>query len=276
MTTTGTGASHGIFASSPTGAISIVADDISTAGAGAFGVTTTGTGAVSITTGDITTTGNGSTAVVLDRNTTSATVLNLGMVSTSGTNAGGVHLFNGFNSSTGGAITVTAQSITTTGNTVPTGTPPNQHYIVGAASHGIEVLTEGSGANGRVVIDTSVGATPGTLGSVNVSGYKASGIVVSSGTIGSGVPGNPNILVGGGQIDITVGTVNVAGDFGAGITAETTGLGADVNIPRWAPSPLRAQSVQRHRHRGSKATRRPTAFTAGRWAGATSPSSPRT
>ncbi|HVY20925.1 MAG TPA: autotransporter domain-containing protein [Bauldia sp.] len=259
VTTTGTGAAYGIRANSTSGAVTITANDIATKGSGAYGVYATGTGALSVTTGDVTTEGDGahgiqpvtsagnvtvdSTAgkikttgqaargVNIDKLAGTVTV-HAGAVETSGDNSTGIHVYNGTRSgpTAGGAITITANSVVATGKTVPSGTAPNQYYSIGDEADAIDVFNVGAGANGKINIDTSVGATPNTLGTVSASGYKSRGIVAVSGMLQYVGPNVPNTVVGGGAIDIKTGTVTTTGDFGTAISAETYGSGADGKI----------------------------------------------
>jgi fibronectin-binding autotransporter adhesin len=252
VTTGGTGAAHGIIASS-SAQVGIAANDISTAGVGAVGVYVIGTGAggASITAGDITTTGAGAHAIQVNETGTTeidiagtlstigndaravsitktgngaATTVNAGVIETDGDNATGVHIYSGTSFALGGgAITVTANSIHTSGDTVKTG----GHYVIGVNADGIDVYTGGAGVNGRITIDTSVGVTPGTLGSVVVEGRKARGIVAESGLQVDGGIGLPDIMLGGGAIDIIVGDVTTLGEHGTAVSAENFGTGAD-------------------------------------------------
>jgi hypothetical protein len=287
ITTTGTGAAHGIQASSLSGGITVTAGTINTAGNGADGITAsaggaidvsatkivtkgdnaygfnatgTGTNMVKVTVGDVETgtnsTGNPSTGVgahgvnvvstatetglvdiesmvgskitTVGKNArginidrlTGATTVHAGSVETSGANATGIHVYDGNlqGDGTGGPVTITANSVVTHGDTV---TGNSGHYEVSNDADGIEVFNVGSGANGAVTIDTSVGATPGTLGNVSVSGRKSQGIAVTSGRLDGTTP------IGGGPIKITTGTVTTTGDFGTAIDAENHGTGAD-------------------------------------------------
>ncbi len=197
-------------------------------GNGAYGVNATGTGLVdieSIAGSKITTVGKGARGVNVDKLAGAVTV-NVKSIETKGDNAAGIHVYNGTLSGTGtgGAITVTANSVVTTGQTV---VGSSNHYEVGNTTDGIDVFNVGAGANGKISIDTSVGVTPGSLGVVSVSGKKGRGIVAVSGTLQDGGPNNDDIVVGGGAIDITTGTVTTTGDFGTAVNAETYGSGVN-------------------------------------------------
>jgi outer membrane autotransporter protein len=168
----------------------------------------------------IATVGKGARGVNIDK-LTGEVIVNVGTVGTKGENAAGIHVYNGTLSGTGtgGAITITANSVVTTGNTVK---GASNHYEVGASAYGIDVFNIGAGEAGKITIDTSVGVDPDTLGIVSVSGRKATGIAAMSGRLVDG-----NVSAGGGAIDIKTGTVTATGDFGRAIGAETFGSGAD-------------------------------------------------
>ncbi|HWA86128.1 MAG TPA: hypothetical protein VG710_07905, partial [Opitutus sp.] len=201
-------------------------------GVGAHGVnvasTATETGLVdieSMTGSKITTVGKNARGINIDR-LSGATTVHAGSIETSGANATGIHVYDGNlqGDGTGGPVTITAHSIVTHGDTV---TGNSGHYEVGNEAAGIDVFNVGGGANGAITIDTSVGATPDTLGVVSVSGYKARGIVAQSGMLEYTGPDTPNAVVGGGAINITTGTVTTTGDFGRAIDAQNYGSGAD-------------------------------------------------
>lgn len=220
---------HGIYASGTgTAAVDVTAGDITTNGLGAYGIQAVGLGTVTIdsTAGTITTMKKNGRGISVDK-ASGATVVHAGTIETSGDNAAGIHVYSGTftNRGAGGAITVTAHSIHVTGETVKGN---SGYYEVGNSADGIDVATVGSGEAGRIIIDTSVGLTPGTLGSVIVEGRKSRGIVAVSGTPAeSPGPGLPSEGIGGGPIEITTGDVITLGDFGTAISAESWGSGAD-------------------------------------------------
>lgn len=197
-------------------------------GAGAHGVNATGAGLVdieSIAGSKITTKGKGARGVNVDK-LGGGVAVNVRSIETSGDNATGIHVYNGTlgGSGAGGAITVTANSIVTTGATVK---GSSNHYEVGNGADGIDVFNIGSGDAGKITIDTSVGLTNGTLGTVNVSGRKSRGIVAVSGRLVDAGGDLPDIPTGGGPIMITAGNVTTTGDFGTAISATNWGQGAD-------------------------------------------------
>lgn len=252
ITTTGTGAAYGIsvsnLASSNVATIDITSSAISTGGVGAHGIYTASGGAVTITAGNITTTGggadairpegvgtvtissqnktlstsgNGADGIRAQRTSANAVTVHAGTITTTGAASQGIHVFNGTYSGVtvpdGGAITITAQSVTTTG--APSGSS------IDADADAISVYTSGTGANGRIDIDTSVGAAPSTLGLVKTTGDKARGIWAQSGWVAS-----PSIPMGGGSITITAGNVMTEGESAEAIHAVTYGSGASGKV----------------------------------------------
>ncbi|MBN9306625.1 MULTISPECIES: autotransporter domain-containing protein [unclassified Devosia] len=247
ISTTGTGAATGISVQNTAAAnaadISITTGAVSTKGTSAYGISTTSKGAVFITAGDITTlgggadairisgagaitigaqdhtistSGNGADGIRIDRTSANPVTINAGTITTGGIYSEGIHVFNGtyngVSTPDGGAISITAQSVSTSG------TPDGSSN----AANAISAYTSGAGANGRIDIDTSAGAAPGTLGLVKTTGDKARGIWAQSGWIAS-----PSVPTGGGAITIKAGDVATEGESAEGIHAATSGVGAD-------------------------------------------------
>ena len=193
----------GIFASGP-GGVSITATDIGTLGTSAHAIQATSTGTVTIdtTAGTLTTANTSARGISIDKTGSTAITIDAGSISTTGANSQGIHIFSGTSgSANGGAVSITANSISTTGNSSP--------VILGDGADAIYVITTGANANGKVTIDTSVGALPNTLGSVMTEGTGSRGIRVESGRSG----------LGGGAIEITAGNVSTLGDSAAAIDA---------------------------------------------------------
>jgi outer membrane autotransporter protein len=204
----------GIFAQGAS--VDITAGNIDTDGTTAHGVQATSQGLVEIDGrgGTISTDGIGARGITIDKTGASAVVIDAGTISTIGENGQGIHVISGtFGVGNGGAITVTANQISTTGI--------SNSVLLGGGADGIEVITVGSGANGRVVIDTSVGVTPGTLGSVSTTGDRSRGIKVESGRPDIGGP------IGGGAVTVTAGNVSTEGSSAGAIDVETQGAGLD-------------------------------------------------
>lgn len=196
--------------------VNVTAGNIDTDGNNAHGVLASGTGLLAIDTrgGTITTDGADARGISIDKTGAGVTEIQAGTIATIGNNGQGIHVISGtFGVGNGGAVNITANSITTTG--------VSNSILLGSGADGIQVITLGSGVNGRVVIDTSVGATPGTLGSVSTTGDRSRGIEIESGRPDIGGP------IGGGAVTVTAGNVSTEGDSAGAIDVETQGAGLD-------------------------------------------------
>jgi fibronectin-binding autotransporter adhesin len=204
----------GIFAQGTS--VDVTAANIDTDGNNAHGVQASTQGLVQIDGrgGTISTDGTNARGITIDKTGAGAVEIQAGTLATIGQNAQGIHVVSGtFGVGNGGAVSISAHSISTTGL--------SNSVVIGDGADAIEVITVGSGVNGRVVIDTSVGALPATLGSINTTGDRSRGIQVQSGHLDVGGP------IGGGSINVTAGNVSTEGDSAGAIDLETFGVGAD-------------------------------------------------